>query len=238
MNKLAIFVEGQTEQIFVKQLLEEIAGAKKIRIETRKASGGRKGKRRLHLLQASRLDSGERFFVMIVDCGQDERVPSEIRDRYDGLVKAGYQAIIGIRDVYPEKREAIPKLRQYLPYRIRTDPVEVLFVLAVMEIEAWFIAEHTHFRRISEMLTMERIRAANGFDPSTDDVTLRDHPAADLDNIYRLTGYRYRKSKTHVERTVNVLDYAKVYLELGERLNDLQQLVDHIDVFLSERQET
>ena len=33
MKKLAIFVEGQTEQIFVKKLLEEIAGRKNIRID-------------------------------------------------------------------------------------------------------------------------------------------------------------------------------------------------------------
>jgi hypothetical protein len=32
VKKLAIFVEGQTEQIFVRKLLEEIAGKKNIRI--------------------------------------------------------------------------------------------------------------------------------------------------------------------------------------------------------------
>ncbi|KKK76890.1 hypothetical protein LCGC14_2859110 [marine sediment metagenome] len=35
MNKLAIFVEGQTEQAFVRTLLEEIAGTKNIHIEER-----------------------------------------------------------------------------------------------------------------------------------------------------------------------------------------------------------
>jgi len=238
MNKLAIFVEGQTEQVFVERLLVEIAGAKNVRIEKRKATGGKKSGRRMRLVEASAPDPAERYFVLIVDCGEDERVKSDIAERYDQLVRSGYQAIIGIRDVYPQKREDIPKLRQGLRYRIRTVPIEVLFVLAVMETEAWFIAEHTHFERIGNELTLERIRAEIGFDPSTDDIQSRDHPAEDLHSIYGLIGLAYKKSKVHVQRTVNVLDYETIYLELGQKFEDLQRLVDHLDLFLSGHEKT
>lgn len=233
MNKLAIFVEGQTEQLFAEKLLVEIAGAKKLRIEKRKARGGRKNKRRLRLLETTAVDSQQEYFLLIVDCGEDERVGSDIRERYGNLVAQGYQAIIGIRDVFPQEREDIPKLREGLRYKLRTGPIEVLFVLAIMEIEAWFIAEHTHFARISDELTTERIKASIGFDPSTDDVELRDHPSQDLHEIYNLAGYFYKKSKTDVERTVDALDYARIYLALGKRLNDLQNLIERIDLFLS-----
>lgn len=238
MNKLAIFVEGQTEQAFARKLLEEIAGTKNILIEEREARGGRKVKRRMRRLEATAVDSGQKYFVMIVDCGADERVKSDIAERYDGLVKSGYQGIVGIRDVYPQKREDIPKLRRLLRYKVRSVPVEVLFVLAVMEIEAWFIAEHTHFERIHDELTTGRIHAEMGFDPAVDDVHLRDHPAEDLHKIYRSVGLAYQKTKAHVERTVDLLDYARVYLDLGQRFGDLQNLTDHIDRFLSGDQAT
>lgn len=234
MNKLAIFVEGQTEQAFVRKLLEEIAGTKNIVIEERAARGGRKDKRRMRLLDATDAASGKKYFVMIVDCGSDERVKSDIVERYDGLVKSGYEGIIGIRDVYPEERRDVPRIRQRLPYKLKSVPIEVLFVLAVMEIEAWFLAEHTHFMRIHDELTARRIHEEMGFDPAVEDMQLRDHPAEDLHRIYQLVGLAYKKTKTHIQRTVGLLDYAAVYLELGQRFGDLRNLVDRVDRFLSD----
>jgi len=234
MNRIAIFVEGQTEQVFAERLLKEVAGEKHVRIEKRKfCGGGRRQKRRMILLEASAPASGQKYFAMIVDCGEDERVKSDIRDRYDGLVKTGYQAIIGIRDVYPQGRDDIPRLRGGLGYGMKTQPIRVLFVIAIMEIEAWFIAEHTHFLRLSPILTTDRIKRQMGFDPSRDDVQLRDHPANDLHSIYQLAGHVYDKSKMNVQRTVDLLDYAAIYFDLGQKVPDLQRLTDHIDQFLS-----
>jgi hypothetical protein len=71
---------------------------------------------------------------------------------------------------------------------------------------------------------------------SSDDTELRDHPAQDLHDIYHLAGCAYNKSRTNVQRTVEVLDYARIYLDLGKRVSDLQALVDHIDTFLSRKQ--
>ena len=42
MRKLAFFVEGQTEAVFIERLVEEIAGEDRVIVERRKASGGRK----------------------------------------------------------------------------------------------------------------------------------------------------------------------------------------------------
>ena len=102
-----------------------------------------------------------------------------------------------------------------------------------MEIEAWFLAEHTHFQRIDPGLTIPRIIAEMGFDPSTDDMELRDHPAEDLDTIYRLVGQAYTKSRRRVQKTVDALDYAALYLDLISRLGGLMAFVSAIEVFLS-----
>lgn len=40
MNRLAVFVEGYTEIVFVKRLIQEIAGKNKVLIQHSRISGG------------------------------------------------------------------------------------------------------------------------------------------------------------------------------------------------------
>ena len=230
MNKLAIFVEGQTEQIFAEKLVTEIAGAANVQIKKLKTRGSAKN---MTLVEARAFDSGAEYFVLIVDCGHDRKVHADIVERYDWLVGAGYQAIIGIRDVRPHKRDDIPRLREGLRYRLKTDPISPVFVLAIMETEAWFLAEHTYFASIHAALTVDRIKTELGFDPSTDDMQLRNHPSGDLDSIYFIEQLVYDKSKANVKRTVNALDFDRVRTEIGAKFTDLQTLVDCVDRFLS-----
>lgn len=233
MRRLAIFVEGQTEAIFLEKLVTEIAGENQVRIERQEARGGGEGIRTLELV-AREEDIGQKYYVLIKDCGADNRVKSDIRDQYDSLVREGYDAIIGIRDVFPDVAyEEVPKLRRNLAFGLKTEPVEVVIALAIMEIEAWFISEHTHFARVSRKLTLQRIKEAVGFDPSQGNVELRPHPAEDLHAIYGLAGLGYTKGKANVERTVDALDYARLYLKLGKEIPDLQCVLDCIDGFLS-----
>ncbi len=234
MKKIAVFVEGQTEQFFIEQLLEQVAGRKSIAIEKRQAYGGQTTRRKLKLIQATATNSDHKYYAQIVDCGGDNRVKSDVVDNYEGLVKQGFEAIIAVRDVYPEFTDAeIPKLRNGLHYRVKTNPVEVTFILGVMEIETWFISEATHFERMDTSLTVPRIRTELGFDPSADDIQLRACPAEDLHKIYGLAGLAYNKSRNNIQRTVNFLDYASIYMELGSRIPDLGLLNKAIDQFLA-----
>ncbi len=234
MNKLAIFVEGQTELLFAESLLLEVAGTANLAIEKRRMLHRKNGRRIMSCIEASAGPGAKKYFVMIVDCGSDERVKSDILERYDGIAQQGYQAIIGIRDVYPQfKRQETAGLRTGLRMFLKTSPIEVLFVLGVMEIEAWFIAEHTHFQRIAACLTAERVTAELGLDPSLDDVSLLEHPAESIDRVYRLGGLSYTKRKSETLRTIRALDYASVYLTLPNRIADLRALSDALTKFLS-----
>ncbi len=229
MKKLAVFVEGLTERSFVETLLERIAGAKRLRIETRQAIGDK-----WVLIKGSDPHIASDFFVLLVDCSSDNRVKSEIRENYDGLVREGYQAIIGLRDAYPDVTlDQLPQLRMGLQMYIKTKPIQVAFVIGVMEVEAWFLSEHTHFPKIHPDLTLDRIKTATKFDPSKDDMQLRPHPAGDLNDIYHLVGLGYGKKGKQVQRTVAALDYERVYLELTEKFPDLELLTASIDQFLS-----
>lgn len=235
MKKMAVFVEGQTEQIFVEKLIEEVAGKKHLSIETRQARGGTGHKRTMKLIAVRASASDQRFFASIVNSGSDNRVKSDIVEQYEKLTEAGFRFIVGIRDVFPEFSYAeVPRLRTGLLYRVKTSPVQVVFVLGVMEVETWFITEYSHFPRMHKGLTIELIRTSLGFDPSVDDVQLRNHPSADLDAAYRLVGERYSKNRSSVRRTVNILDYERLYLELPSRNPDFQSLIETINDFLTE----
>lgn len=229
MNKLAVFVEGQTEQIFVEKSLIEIAGRNNIRIEKCDLVGGRKTRKRLHF---SGVDDSRKYFAYIIDCHGDSTVKSDIVDNYDSLIREGYSSIIGIRDVYPFARAEIPKLKCGLGLYVKTKPIAPVFILSVMEIEAWFLAEHTHFQRIHRALTVDRIRTALHFDPSRDDMELREHPSEDLHQVYALEGLAYRKREAQTERTVEALNYAEIYLGLISKIHALEELGLEIDKFL------
>ncbi len=236
---MAVFVEGQTEQLFVSKMIREIAGRKNLQIETRKATGSKK-RRYLQQLYSDPDFPDVRYYVLIVDCSNYENVVSDMCEQFEALYGQGYARIIGLRDVYPACRRAdVARLERSLEKAIRQfvpvprKPPVVL--LAVMEIEAWFIAEHTHFTKIDPTITLELISERFGFDPSRDNCERIDHPARQLDEMYMLAKHRYRKRKREARRTVNNLDYALLYADTGThtRVPRLLCLVQQIDDFLA-----
>lgn len=234
-KKIAIFVEGQTEQIFMDRYLCEIADQKNITIERHQAhGGGAAGARTINLISARSATNSAKYFAMIVDCGGDSRVVSDVRDQYDSLVQSGYTSIVAIRDVYDKfTRQQIPRLRQGMRAQFLTVPFDPKMLLAVMEIEAWFLAEFDHYQKIHAHLTPAYILANYGFDPVNDDPTLKPHPFEDLDNIYRLVNRRYKKTRHYATRTVEALDIANVHFILSQSIPDLGELSQELDAFFT-----
>ncbi len=233
MKKLALFVEGQTEQLFTHKLLIAIAGEKNIVIHELKSKISDKGNRSFTVINASSEVAKQEYFVAIYDSGSDSTVNSDIRDNYDILIRQDFDEIIGLRDVYPKSSAEIPQLERGLKYRIRTVPIPVSIILAIREIEAWFLAETTHFPQIHHSLTLEVISRHLNFDPSVQDVEGRAHPSGDLDSVYHLAGRAYTKRKANCLRTVNVLDYSSLYFVLNRRIGSLGRFIQEIDNFLS-----
>jgi len=231
VKKIAFFVEGQTEQLFVEHLLCEVATKNCLEVE-KTTSQGRRGRRAISLKASSSPSKGHTHYALVVDCGSDSSVSSDILENYDSLAQT-FDAIVGVRDVYPSfLRTDIPKLRRLAGYGLKTKPIEVTHVLATMEIESWFIAEHTHFLRLHHGLSVDAIRTATGVDPSGN-VEEIDAPADRLDAIYQVVGFRYRKKKTTVQRTLSTLDFAEVYLGLPSRVPSLALLTSAITTFLT-----
>ena len=230
-RKLAIFVEGMTELGFVEKLIGEIAGAQNIAFDKRRIVGGSRTRRQVISIESAQQLSEKKFYVLLYDCGGDHQVKPRIVEEHSALTRAGYSAIIGLRDVRPNTaREEIPLLERNLKYGIKTALVPVEIILAVMEIEAWFLAEFTHFSRIDPSIDIQKISDSLGFNPELHDVAFREQPASDLDLLYRIAGKRYSKP---AELTIGTLDYSKIYVELALKIPSLGKLVNRIDAFLA-----
>ncbi|MGO9598318.1 MAG: hypothetical protein ACLP7Q_10040 [Isosphaeraceae bacterium] len=232
MNKLAVFVEGHTEAIFVDRLVEEVAGNNRVRIELRKIRGGSSVRRTSIQVRAAQPETGQQYYVLILDCGGDAAVKSRILEEHENLTRSGYAKILGLRDVRPKYAAAeIGKLERGLRLRIRTSLIPVQFILSIMEIEAWFLAEVTHFPRIHPSITVDAIRSTLGFDPENDDMEKRDNPAKDLADCYAIGGKLYEKAKA--KETVDTLDFGQVYLRLPAKFDYLSALLASVDSFLA-----
>ncbi len=231
MNRMAIFVEGYTEVVFVDKLIREIAEKNSVLIQWRRIAGGTTCLRSNHQIQAEGPHAGQQHFIVIHDCGGDEAVKTRMMEEYPLLSKAGYSKIVCIRDVYPRVTYAkIADLEAGLSAFVRTKPIIVDFILSIMEVEAWFLAEHSHFERVHSAITVPAIIAALNFDPSTDDMQLRPTPADDMVACYAIGAQVYAKAQAQL--TVDALDYAYVYAGLVEKFPYLKRLCDVITTFL------
>lgn len=234
MNKLAVFVEGTTEQILAEKLVHYLGSRQRVAIRVERMEGGRRSVGRAVTEIRGTSETGDHeYFVLIVDCGQDERVTSDIRERYDGLLASSYHTIVGIRDVYPRPRDHIQRLRDRFAFAMPNGPIQPLLVLGIMEAETWFLAEYSHFPRIHPALTVDRIERELGFNPLRDDMQLRDRPSSDLADVYFLEALNYHKTREHVERTVNSLNLDVVRDVLSARMPDLGTLICTIQRFFA-----
>jgi hypothetical protein len=85
MDKLAVFVEGQTEQIFVQELVYQIAGRQQVHIDSVTAFGGGAAGHRafLEVRATQRPNPKKKFYVIIYNSANYERVLSDVRDHYE-----------------------------------------------------------------------------------------------------------------------------------------------------------
>jgi hypothetical protein len=234
VHKLAVFVEGYTEVVFVVKLIEELAGAGVVQVEHREIRGGGadSGVRRTSaLIRLHGPRSGHRHFILVYDCGGDSLVKSRVVQEHAGLTKAGYARVIGLRDLYPLPRADLARLVNGLHYGMKSSLCPYEFIVAVMESEAWFLAEASHFVRIDPAITVEAIVARLGFNPAVDDMEQRARPAQDMRDCYGIGLRVYQKG--NAPQTVAALDFAQICFVLADRHASLKRLVENLASFLS-----
>ncbi|TAE54299.1 MAG: DUF4276 family protein [Nostocales cyanobacterium] len=232
MKKLAIFVEGKTEQIFVEKLLQEIADKHSIAIEIISVNVNQKGKN-ISTIKSAIVTLETKFYVLIYNSSGHKNVGSDMRKQYSKLITSGYERVIGLRDVDPTPIHQKSKLQHDLDFLLPKGSIPINIVLAVMEIEAWFLAEYNHFLKLDTSLTPDKIEDIFGFNPQTDNMETRPKPSDDIKQIYNYLGKGYNKSEKQLNRLAANLDYEFIYIKLANSVPRLGEFIGYIDNFIT-----
>ena len=135
-----------------------------------------------------------------------------------------------MRDIYPAPSEELEEIYQLTVNRLVSMPLPCKIVIAVREIEAWFIADTEHFGRYNPLLTSEFIRQKIGVDITHQNVEEIRHPSGLLNKIYDLVGGTYRKKLKEAHRVADILNYEYLYLDAPNSVPALKKFLDEIDV--------
>jgi hypothetical protein len=241
MKKIAIFVEGQTELIFVREYLLKQFEYQGIDLECR------------NLFKDEKIQSAEYDFpnkeakvhFQIINVGNDTSVLQRILKREQLLWNAGYERIIGLRDMYSsdyieamkQPREIKPELnRKFIEGTNKTleqkakEPQNIKFHFAIMELEAWFLGIPELWER--KGISNQSIKDKIGFDLSTiDPETTFLHPAETIKDILKIINEPYRKQASEVESLVSCIEKQDFEdLQNSQKCNSFKEFTSNLTV--------
>ena len=212
-----MFTEGQTEQIFVRELLLRVLDPAKLSFECLELKA-----HRFSIVPYKYPNPHAEIHFMIIDVHGDEGVLSSIREREKDLIeKSGYESIIAIRDMYTEayaKRspgriddslnaDFIRSHNAIIQNMAYSTQIRLHF--AIMEVEAWFLGMYNLFSRIDHILTVEYIRERLSIDLTiTDPQREYFRPSQQISMICELCGRSYSKKRDEVESICSNMESA------------------------------
>ncbi len=215
MKRIAIFAEGQTELIFIRNFLLKVLDPSKLSFECHEL---------LHHQQSTvpyqYPNPNADIHFLILDVHGDEGVMSSIKEREKNLVeKNGYERIIGLRDMYSaEYARRSPRVihdrisdmiiqghNQTIGDMTYSDRIK--FHFAIMEIEAWFLGMYNLFQKIDSLLTVEYIKQNLGIDLKSADPQKEFYrPSDQVRSIFQLCGREYKKKQGEIEGICKNID--------------------------------
>lgn len=223
--KIAVYVEGLTELIFVREFLIKwygydgsIIGLECFELRSSKTNPAD--------YSYGNKDS-ERFYT-IVNTGGDVMALSKALENASNHRNSGYDRVIVLRDMYCEdykKRQP----GQIIDLELNNRFIEgaqksidnknfngyVYCYFAVMEIEAWILGMGWYLVKHHSTLTQDYLLTKLKFDLNVDPETSEYHPAVRLKRIYEDVGLDYRKHESELNSIMGCLDK-----------NDFQMLLD------------
>ena len=214
MKKIAVFAEGQTELIFVREYILKVYDNSKIGFRCIKLISD--GMREVPYKHES--PTAEYFFLLI-DVSNDSKVLSAIRDREKDLIDSGFGKVIGIRDMYC--REYDEKTDKQISEQLNEQFAEaanqeiskmnnctkIKFIFSIMEVEAWFLSLIGIFNKIDPNLTLEIIEERLGYNLAEIDPQKEFYkPSVELTKILGIVGIEYKKKKSNVEAICSKID--------------------------------
>lgn len=234
--KRAIYVEGVTEAGFVYRLIREHYNDNwsLFRVEC------------LNLAPKDAADDLYNYgaddapdYYLIYDSCSDTAVSSDIKNRIDNHLKAGFDKVIGLRDVYSENYKElyqqkfdrhtidifIKDMRDALSQYTNEKTTRLCF--AIMEIEAWFLAIGDVFHRIDSRLDYDWLCNNVNIDLSKDPETDYYHPYSKLEDIYSSISKPYGKHWERIKEIIFKLKQSDFdYLYNSGKCNSFKEFYD------------
>lgn len=212
--KIALYVEGQTELIFVREFLlkwyehnASILGFKCYEL--------RSGNLNNTPFSYGNRDS-ERYYI-IVNAGGDTAALSKALNNAENHRNQGFDRVLVLRDMYSERYRSESTvidstINDRFIARAKRDINENGFRgfvhchFAIMEIEAWFLGMGWYLEKIHPSLTEDKLLNELHFDLDTDPEITIYHPAQRLADIYSHVNEVYDKHRHDVNSIMSHLN--------------------------------
>jgi hypothetical protein len=217
MNKTAIFVEGQTELVFVREYLLKSFNYQDISIECYTLFTDVS----LNKTEYAFPNSIANNFFQIINVGGDNSVLTRMLNREQYLWNVGFNRILGLRDMYSKNYRELTSKQGQIDESLNKEfiqetyntlqsraiyPDKIDFCFAIMEGESWILGFHDCFEKINPLLNSTYINEKLGFDLEKLDPEITFfHPANVVKDIYQLVGENYSKSKGNIEAIMSTL---------------------------------
>lgn len=235
--RIAIFVEGRTELVFLRALLSNYLTMGKWKvseIDFRSHRFERFVFRRLDDL-AGQVQSE----VIIIDSGSDETVLTRLKQNYKRMKDKGFSAILGLRDLQSRQLEKygsdfIANSRKLLSKLTTGRDLQLHF--AKMTTEAWFLADWTFLQRLDSRLNVQEIKSSLNLDlAAIDPQEPLTSPSKTLEDILRLVNMRYCKHEEDIKQIVRHLDWHFLLFEIREqgKISCFFEFIDGLDEILN-----
>jgi hypothetical protein len=241
MRKIAIFTEGQSELIFVRRLIYILYQVGKVNFQCIKLVGDRN-----YIVPYPTNFPDAEIFILIINVQNDSRVLSAIRDREEGLFNSGFEAVLGLRDMYCELYKDLARnINSVITNKIiqsqisviqgMHNPENIFMYFEIMEFESWLLSMYDLFRKLDEKLTVEYIEETLGYNLREigPEITFF-HPTNNFSQILKLIGFDYDKSEDQIESILSLMNESDILqaVENG-RCNSLQSFIDKMGEFNS-----
>lgn len=210
--KFAVYVEGQSEMLFVADVLRKYSDYDPKRCGFLCINLTADDYEKVPFPQQGN-DSSDDYY-QIVNVNNDSLVISKLKKDIPGLVAQGYNVIIGLKDVYGEAYEQIAggqpivdrdKIKRL--HKVQNDAIKVpagcdcRLHFAIMEYETWMLALIEKFVLEKES-NMDAIGQHLGIDVTGDPETFIYHPYPLVQKIFESCGEKYHK---HGKETLSFL---------------------------------
>ncbi len=236
MKRIEIFVEGISDLIFVRDLLQKIHNydVSKLYIHCSSLNTS------TNLKDLWPLGNPEAdCHIEITDTGSYTKFLSAITNRKERLSKNNVSLVLGLRDIDSQEYEnfkkvstrddAIKKVEEGVLKGLSqvTFSMEVKIFYALTELEAWFLALPKIWPQINSKLTLNFIKTRLNLDlENIDPEVALEKPSEDLKNILALIGSTDDKPR----RTKVIID--KITIELIEEIRDIK--VSRLHLFIDQ----